>query len=178
MAELLIGLCGEDLKPIYRVTLQVAELLIAAPVPVLYFEQGHEWLFGDPVRFQARSQPSYGNVVQVLNVQHPRGASRNQWAPVLVNDVLYQIIKQINALRGTSPIQLKLCFGPFALRLDRCMLPPPSFCSRPLCVWPEFGPEFQYWAATMSIKSCTTGPLIKRPRHSSLDKLCGREHSW
>lgn len=31
---------------------QVAELLVGVPAPVLYWEQGHEWLFGDPVRFQ------------------------------------------------------------------------------------------------------------------------------
>ena len=31
---------------------QVAELLLGLPVPVVYFEQGHEWLFGDPIRFQ------------------------------------------------------------------------------------------------------------------------------
>lgn len=34
---------------------QVAELLVGVPAPVLYWEQGHEWLFGDPVRFQART---------------------------------------------------------------------------------------------------------------------------
>ena len=31
---------------------QVPELLVGVPAPVLYWEQGHEWLFGDPVRFQ------------------------------------------------------------------------------------------------------------------------------
>ncbi|EIE22198.1 UDP-Glycosyltransferase/glycogen phosphorylase [Coccomyxa subellipsoidea C-169] len=31
---------------------QVAELLVGVPAPILYWEQGHEWLFGDPVRFQ------------------------------------------------------------------------------------------------------------------------------
>ena len=34
---------------------QVAELLVGIAAPVLYWEQGHEWLFGDPVRFQVRS---------------------------------------------------------------------------------------------------------------------------
>ena len=33
--------------------MQVAELLVGVAAPVLYWEQGHEWLFGDPVRFQA-----------------------------------------------------------------------------------------------------------------------------
>uniref|UniRef100_A0A061SAC2 Group 1 glycosyl transferase n=1 Tax=Tetraselmis sp. GSL018 TaxID=582737 RepID=A0A061SAC2_9CHLO len=33
---------------------QVAELLMGVPAPVLYWEQGHEWLFGDPVRFQTQ----------------------------------------------------------------------------------------------------------------------------
>jgi len=39
---------------------QVPELLVGVPAPVLYWEQGHEWLFGDPVRFQAcaRRAPS------------------------------------------------------------------------------------------------------------------------
>ena len=31
---------------------QVAELLVGVPAPIMYWEQGHEWLFGDPVRFQ------------------------------------------------------------------------------------------------------------------------------
>lgn len=31
---------------------QVAELLAGVPAPVVYWEQGHEWLFGDPVRLQ------------------------------------------------------------------------------------------------------------------------------
>lgn len=34
---------------------QVAELLVGVSAPVLYWEQGHEWLFGDPVRFQVSS---------------------------------------------------------------------------------------------------------------------------
>lgn len=34
--------------------LQVAELLAGVPAPVVYWEQGHEWLFGDPVRLQVR----------------------------------------------------------------------------------------------------------------------------
>ncbi len=32
--------------------MQVAELLVGVPAPIMYWEQGHEWLFGDPVRFQ------------------------------------------------------------------------------------------------------------------------------
>jgi hypothetical protein len=32
--------------------LQVAELLMGVPAPVIYWEQGHEWVFGDPIRFQ------------------------------------------------------------------------------------------------------------------------------
>lgn len=31
---------------------KVAELLAGVAAPILYWEQGHEWLFGDPVRFQ------------------------------------------------------------------------------------------------------------------------------
>lgn len=31
---------------------QVAELLLGVNVPVLYWEQGHEWVFGDPIRLQ------------------------------------------------------------------------------------------------------------------------------
>lgn len=34
---------------------QVPEWLIGTTAPVLYYEQGHEWLFGDPMRFQARA---------------------------------------------------------------------------------------------------------------------------
>lgn len=33
---------------------QVAEVLFGVAAPVLYWEQGHEWLFGDPVRHQVR----------------------------------------------------------------------------------------------------------------------------
>lgn len=32
--------------------LQVAELLMGVPAPVIYWEQGHEWVFGDPIRLQ------------------------------------------------------------------------------------------------------------------------------
>ena len=32
--------------------MQVAELLAGVAAPILYWEQGHEWLFGDPIRFQ------------------------------------------------------------------------------------------------------------------------------
>mmetsp|Transcript_6975 Transcript_6975/g.20372 ORF Transcript_6975/g.20372 Transcript_6975/m.20372 type:complete len:726 (+) Transcript_6975:386-2563(+) len=31
---------------------QVAELLMGVPAPVMYWEQGHEWVFGDDIRFQ------------------------------------------------------------------------------------------------------------------------------
>jgi len=31
---------------------QVAELLASVAAPVVYWEQGHEWLFGDPIRLQ------------------------------------------------------------------------------------------------------------------------------
>jgi hypothetical protein len=34
----------------------VAELLLGLPIPIVYFEQGHEWLFGDPIRFQVSEQ--------------------------------------------------------------------------------------------------------------------------
>ena len=30
------------------------EWLAATSAPVLYWEQGHEWVFGDPVRLQVR----------------------------------------------------------------------------------------------------------------------------
>lgn len=33
---------------------QVAELLAGVPAPVVYWEQGHEWVFGDPIRLQVR----------------------------------------------------------------------------------------------------------------------------
>lgn len=43
-----------------KLVMQVAELLMGVPAPILYWEQGHEWLFGDPVRFQASPlQPAY-----------------------------------------------------------------------------------------------------------------------
>jgi hypothetical protein len=34
---------------------QVAELLAGVHAPVLYWEQGHEWIFGDPIRLQVRN---------------------------------------------------------------------------------------------------------------------------
>ena len=37
--------------------MQVAELLVGVPAPIMYWEQGHEWLFGDPVRFQVCGSP-------------------------------------------------------------------------------------------------------------------------
>jgi hypothetical protein len=36
--------------------LQVAELLLGVAAPIIYWEQGHEWLFGDPVRHQVRGE--------------------------------------------------------------------------------------------------------------------------
>ena len=36
---------------------QVAELLMGVPAPVIYWEQGHEWVFGDPIRFQVWAPP-------------------------------------------------------------------------------------------------------------------------
>ena len=41
--------------------MQVAELLVGIAAPILYWEQGHEWLFGDPVRSQV------GSMYTVLN---------------------------------------------------------------------------------------------------------------
>lgn len=38
--------------------LQVAELLMGVPAPVMYWEQGHEWVFGDPIRFQVGCRQS------------------------------------------------------------------------------------------------------------------------
>ena len=43
------GCAAADL---WAFVLQVAELLLGLPIPIVYFEQGHEWLFGDPIRFQ------------------------------------------------------------------------------------------------------------------------------
>ena len=40
------------LLPEHYAEMQVAELLVGVPAPIMYWEQGHEWLFGDPVRFQ------------------------------------------------------------------------------------------------------------------------------
>lgn len=34
---------------------QIAELLAGVPAPVVYWEQGHEWVFGDPIRSPALS---------------------------------------------------------------------------------------------------------------------------
>ena len=54
---------------------QVAELLVGVPAPVLYWEQGHEWLFGDPVRFQV----SFVHSEQCSQVQGP-----NAWTRLVV----------------------------------------------------------------------------------------------
>ena len=47
--------CREAAGADQDIWVQVAELLVGVPAPVLYWEQGHEWLFGDPVRFQVGS---------------------------------------------------------------------------------------------------------------------------
>lgn len=41
---------------------QVAELLAGVPAPVVYWEQGHEWVFGDPIRFQVRAMPAVSSL--------------------------------------------------------------------------------------------------------------------
>ena len=44
-------------QPIGPGCMQVAELLMGVSAPILYWEQGHEWVFGDPVRNQASAEP-------------------------------------------------------------------------------------------------------------------------
>ena len=44
-------------EPIAPGCMQVAELLMGVSAPILYWEQGHEWVFGDPVRNQASAVP-------------------------------------------------------------------------------------------------------------------------
>jgi len=55
----------------------VAELLLGLPVPIVYFEQGHEWLFGDPIRFQvkhaAQAATHARRVSHLLNVADDSG---------------------------------------------------------------------------------------------------------
>ena len=58
---------------------QVAELLAGVAAPILYWEQGHEWLFGDPVRFQARSRQKF----------YPGSVSRS-WMQILL-DAAFQV---------------------------------------------------------------------------------------
>eukprot|EP00884_Botryococcus_braunii_P014691 jgi/Botrbrau1/23222/Bobra.0041s0064.1 len=45
---------------------QVAELLLGVPAPILYWEQGHEWIFGDPVRHQI--QHNYAKQDQLFHM--------------------------------------------------------------------------------------------------------------
>ena len=47
-----VRLCARVEARACGMALQVAELLVGVPAPIMYWEQGHEWLFGDPVRFQ------------------------------------------------------------------------------------------------------------------------------
>ena len=51
--------------------MQVAELLVGVPAPIMYWEQGHEWLFGDPVRFQvcdtARTRSQFASQQHLTN---------------------------------------------------------------------------------------------------------------
>ena len=66
------------LRPARRV--QVPEWLLGTTAPVLYFEQGHEWLFGDPLRFQEA-----GNGVAQDQARAPgglRGRRAGGWAAV------------------------------------------------------------------------------------------------
>lgn len=50
---------------------QVAEMLAGVAAPVLYWEQGHEWLFGDPVRLQAAQNYLKQDIVS----EHARGGA-------------------------------------------------------------------------------------------------------
>jgi uncharacterized membrane protein YgcG len=49
---------SDNVKPCGFALLQVAELLAGVTAPVLYWEQGHEWIFGDPIRLQVSSGSS------------------------------------------------------------------------------------------------------------------------
>jgi hypothetical protein len=40
-------------------------MLVGVAAPVLYWEQGHEWLFGDPVRFQVAQNYLKQDMVRV-----------------------------------------------------------------------------------------------------------------
>lgn len=50
--ELPVGITDHLMRRVCTCDLQVAELLAGVAAPVLYWEQGHEWVFGDPVRLQ------------------------------------------------------------------------------------------------------------------------------
>jgi hypothetical protein len=54
------------------VLVQVAELLAGVQAPVVYWEQGHEWIFGDPIRLQVRN---HHQLLQAQQVQLPAALS-------------------------------------------------------------------------------------------------------
>jgi len=47
---------------------QVAEMLVGVAAPVLAYEQGHEWLFGDPVRLQVAQNYLKQDMVRAVAV--------------------------------------------------------------------------------------------------------------
>ncbi len=68
--------------------MQVAELLAGVTAPVVYWEQGTEWLFGDPIRFQ---------VSRNINLYHDNGAAGNYLAfsvyPILLMHLRHCIVQ-------------------------------------------------------------------------------------
>ena len=61
--------------------MQVAELLVGVPAPIMYWEQGHEWLFGDPVRFQVCATARTRS--QLASQQHSANRHRQEGPQVL-----------------------------------------------------------------------------------------------
>ena len=61
---------------------QVAELLVGVAAPVLYWEQGHEWLFGDPVRTQVGLLPH--EMLHFQSLGYVTGRCTDPWVLWLV----------------------------------------------------------------------------------------------
>ena len=99
---------------------QVAEWLLTSAAPVLYWEQGHEWLFGDPVRLQVR--PEAGRAAS------PGGRQASSLSAALLASALPVPWKPLHSAQSESKQPRP---APFRTHQRS----PKSWCDMPTKVW-------------------------------------------
>eukprot|EP00891_Asterochloris_glomerata_P003131 jgi/Astpho2/3131/fgenesh1_pg.00051_%23_96_t len=102
---------------------QVAELLVGVAAPVLYWEQGHEWLFGDPVRFQV--QHNYQKQDQLFHMVMHLPTALAAVSPA-VQDILGSEFGRHPVLLPNSVDCERFFPGPVALQAPSAILVAPA----------------------------------------------------